>query len=299
MFIRRKWTRAFTWRYLENIENLTTLISDSFFVGALAWDPHFSVRVAVSEVGEQQNYKIRFFQNLNESLVIKIEDTNSDNREYSSFSRYFPLVFDPFHQHVAICSVGKQIFTFDVRSGGKTSAKSSDIYGHFLPITSIEANVNVEHQLVTSGQNCRVLYWDLRKLQAGPVSELCPLESGAHCHWITSVKLNPFHDQLVLTSGTDRKVALWRSTMQSSISLTKLAKMNLENNYAQNETTSPDSLLCCYSDLHEESVYSSCWSAECPWHWASVSFDGKVIFGEVPRSERTRILLQWVKPFMF
>jgi hypothetical protein len=32
----------------------------------------------------------------------------------------------------------------------------------------------------------------------------------AHAHWVTSATYNRFHDQLLLSCGTDSQVKLWR-----------------------------------------------------------------------------------------
>jgi WD40 repeat protein len=47
--------------------------------------------------------------------------------------------------------------------------------------------------------------WDARSMQKGPVRTLL-----GHSHWAVTCRYNPFHDQLMLSGGTDNGVNLWR-----------------------------------------------------------------------------------------
>lgn len=42
---------------------------------------------------------------------------------------------------------------------------------------------------------------------------------------------------------------------------------------------------------HEDSVYAVEWSLADPWVFASLSYDGRLIIGHVPRTEKYKILL--------
>ena len=44
-------------------------------------------------------------------------------------------------------------------------------------------------------------------------------------------------------------------------------------------------------DVHEDSVYSTSWSASDAWIFASLSYDGRVAINRVPDSEKYKILL--------
>lgn len=50
-----------------------------------------------------------------------------------------------------------------------------------------------------------------------------------------------------------------------------------------------DGLLKTFDD-HEESVYATTWSAADPWTFASLSYDGRLVINQVPRSVKFRIL---------
>lgn len=52
----------------------------------------------------------------------------------------------------------------------------------------------------------------------------------------------------------------------------------------------PDGLLETF-DQHEDSVYCAEWSSVDPWVFASVSYDGRVIFSKVPKQYKYKILL--------
>lgn len=93
------------------------------------------------------------------------------------------------------------------------------------------------YHILSAGRDYRLKYWDLRK--SGPDDEL--LDVPAHSHWVSAAqyvggrwdlaarrrltaeggrcsppRYNRFHDQLVLSCGTDREVKLWRAGSCSS-----------------------------------------------------------------------------------
>jgi WD40 repeat protein len=51
-----------------------------------------------------------------------------------------------------------------------------------------------------------------------------------------------------------------------------------------------DRLINSY-DYHEDSVYSTSWSSANPWVFASLSYDGRLVFNLVPQDEKYKILL--------
>jgi WD40 repeat protein len=134
--------------------------------------------------------------------------------------------------------------------------------------------------IASGGDDGRVRFWDLRQ----PDKALRVL--GGHGHWVTGVRHNAFHDQLVVSCGTDSVVNLWGVPSLSSMTLGASAE-----DEAPAEEQS-DGLIKTYNE-HEDSVYSVAWSRSevDAWVFASLSFDGRVVINEVPQEEKYKILL--------
>ena len=158
---------------------------------------------------------------------------------------------------------------------------------HFFPIQCMASNPNLDNVYVTGGGDGRLLFWDVRQPNGSS-----PLETvgNAHAHHITSVQYHPIHDQLLISSGTDCAVNLWRyqgvsSTPSKSIPLTSpRSKSTMEP-----ITVIGDGLVESFK-RHEDSVYKCTWSRE-GWAIGSVSYDGLLVINSVPTPEKYRILL--------
>ena len=101
----------------------------------------------------------------------------------------------------------------------------------------------------------------------------------AHSHWTTGALYNRFHDQLVLSTGTDYLVKLWRCAAISS------APPALDEADAELSEAEADGLVKAFEE-HEQSVFSAAWSAADAWIFASLSLDGKVVIYHVPPAEK-------------
>jgi EARP and GARP complex-interacting protein 1 len=125
-----------------------------------------------------------------------------------------------------------------------------------------------------------VKFWDMR-------SAKLPLlvARGGHNHYVCNVKYNPFHDQLVVSTGTDSIVNLWRVSTISSAPLLTLD----EDNPEKSETSALNVRVSRYE--HTDSVYGMTWSAADAWVYVTVSYDGKVVLNHVPSKEKYKILL--------
>ena len=86
--------------------------------------------------------------------------------------------------------------------------------------------------VVTAGMDGVVKFWDLR-MHSSSISggndgapsfppPLLKAVRGGHSHWTTRAIYNPFHDQLVLTGGSDGIANLWRISSCSSAPLLEL-----------------------------------------------------------------------------
>jgi len=151
-----------------------------------------------------------------------------------------------------------------------------------------------------------------------------------HTHWVRTSKYNPFHDQLVLSAGSDAAVDLWRISSISSAPLLEMDgdddddddnsdnsnsnsnsnNSNSDDDDNDNDNSSPkstnrkrnsrnrhasetalDTLITRFDEAHEESVYSVAWSVAEAWTFASLSYDGRMVVNTVPSAEKYKILL--------
>jgi len=156
------------------------------------------------------------------------------------------------------------------------------------------------------------------KSKSKSYSKARPLKvcQGGHSHHITSVKYNPFHDPLILSSGSDSMVNLWRI---SSISSSPMMEFTTTTSLDKDDDEEEDPLFSSHEDSkdpshilqhqhqhpnqedgpdirvvqveHPESVYDVAWSKCDAWVWASVGLDGGVLLHHVPSDEKYKILL--------
>jgi hypothetical protein len=152
---------------------------------------------------------------------------------------------------------------------------------------------------------------------------------GGHSHYCTSIRYNPFHDQLVVSTGTDQKSNLWRlsscssapillpttttTTTTSSSSSGQVNDMihatDEDNDYHDltnhNHTMTPTSTKkhhdlntvatnVCVQQQYEygDAVYTTAWGANDAWIYLTISYqDGKAVLQHVPSTEKYKILL--------
>jgi len=183
--------------------------------------------------------------------------------------------WDPHHAHSLGLGCQTDLFTLDTRNMKMAVAVKG---AHEQKIRGIDYNPNKPNTVLSHGDDYHIHFWDLRKTAA-------PLQSHhAHSHWVTSASYNRFHDQLVLTSGTDSKIKLWRAATISS------SPPAFDPDDPEPVDADADGLVREYND-HEQSVFSAVWCAADAWIFASVSLDGKAVISHVPPSEKYKILL--------
>mmetsp|Transcript_9842 Transcript_9842/g.24720 ORF Transcript_9842/g.24720 Transcript_9842/m.24720 type:complete len:407 (-) Transcript_9842:235-1455(-) len=207
--------------------------------------------------------------------------------------------WDPHHAHtLALGSASGAISTIDLR----TAKRAHGLAGaHKGSVRVLSFNPNRPYVLLSASDDRTMRFWDLRKAgavgdtspspsaPAASSSEVCLLTmADAHMHWTCSAQFNRFHDQLILTAGTDSTVKLWRAASISSVPPTSEP---LDGDEADADRESErDGLIKKFTE-HEESVYSLVWSAADAWLFASLSLDGKLCTHYVPAAEKYRILL--------
>lgn len=185
-------------------------------------------------------------------------------------------------------------------------------------IKSIDFNPNSQYYLASGGDDCRANFWDLRKITSPA------LHFQTHTHWIWSIRYNPFHDQLVLSAGSDARVALMRVQSIASEPFGQMSmdeyedeeavedevlEENSENQAAeesrQEESEQPeqiessdnkpkepkqtkDEVIKVYEE-HDDSVYVAEWATD-PWIFASLGYESRLVISKVPKSEKFDIL---------
>jgi WD40 repeat protein len=108
-----------------------------------------------------------------------------------------------------------------------------------------------------------------------------------------SISYNTFHDQLVLSGGTDGLVNLHSVVSISSANIEPLAPNVFDDDEDDmvNEFGVPEDGIVQTYDHHEDSIYGVCWSCIDPWIFASLSFDGNVLLNRVPTEHKYKIIL--------
>jgi len=122
--------------------------------------------------------------------------------------------WDPHHAGLLCSADGVALRTWDVRAEGSNPALSIE-GAHEDLILDVDYNPNKPYHLLSGGRDRRVHLWDLRSPRA-PLRTLLH-----HSHWTWCCRFNRFHDQLVLTAGTEL-VNLWNMVSVSSAPIGEL-----------------------------------------------------------------------------
>lgn len=72
----------------------------------------------------------------------------------------------------------------------------------FFNSRDLDFNANKQYFLSTCGDDGYMKFWDIRSPTEPVISRM------EHSHWVWNIKINRFHDQLVLTSSSDSRVIL-------------------------------------------------------------------------------------------
>ncbi len=236
------------------------------------------------------------------------------NSESGSGKECDAATWDPHNSNCCIATSGSNVSFIDTRACTVTSSFQAAASGFALK--DVDCNPNKPEAFITCGEDRLVRCWDSRSVGKGPVRTLL-----GHSHWAVTCRYNPFHDQLLLSAGTDNAVNLWRVASCSSspwlggevdASDANSSKSGLSNSRTRSSSRSsrgttvsteedddsddsmsldpPDLRIRCI-DQHSDSVYSLAWSLADAWSFCSVSFDGRVVLNRVPSSEKYKILL--------
>ncbi|KAI7853632.1 WD40-repeat-containing domain protein [Circinella umbellata] len=222
--------------------------------------------------------------------------------------------WNPHNKESIVTTAGRDLAGWDLRSGKNEFNRKM---AHQSTIRAVDCNANKPYHVATGGDDAKVRIWDVRQLDE-PVMMV-----EGHTHWIWSVAFNKFHDQLLLTSGSDTVVNLHNVVSVSSASYlghssessnnstsSRSSSQSNDNDSSNNKSSNgshndnsdgqqddnywnshkpTDGLICTY-DQHEDSVYSVAWSPADTWTFASLSYAGRVVISQVPMTEKFKIL---------
>ncbi|KNC85204.1 hypothetical protein SARC_02582 [Sphaeroforma arctica JP610] len=187
---------------------------------------------------------------------------------------------------------GRSIMGFDLRSSQTTFHIP---HAHDMRARDVDFNPNLPNYFISGGDDGALKFWDSRNTTQAVRTMRC------HSHWIWAVRYNHFHDQLVLTSGSDCAVVLSSVASLSSEMTDRLTTHesmdSVDSTHDQIDLRPEppsdkivDGVVRKF-DEHEDSVYAVDWSAADPWLFASLSLDGRVVVNHVPRDTKYGILL--------
>ena len=178
-----------------------------------------------------------------------------------------------YHQYATVC--GAQVVGWDTRTGDQAWSLHNIVTNQ--SIRSLDFNPNKQYYMVTGCDDGAVSVWDVRSADQA----LTTLRQ--HSHWVWSTRYNTYHDQLLLSAGSDSKVVM--TSVASLSSEPYGAIVDEEGDGKKLE----DGVISVWTD-HEDSVYTAEWSSADPWTFASLSYDGRLVIGHVPQHVKFNIL---------
>ena len=284
----------------QELEQVVSLPVHDSTVHSVVWSPN--AKVSSSSIMTLDSSTVRLWSLSDGGRTVEPSESGS----VGAARQLHAGVWDPHHVNEFTVAVDANVQTWDVRS--MDVARSMD-GAHSQCVRALSYNPNKPWFLASAGDDGLVKFWDLRRADA-PVKVL-----SGHTHWsgtacvrrvsivptlfltsvvslrfpvppvqrrVWSVAFNPFHDQLVLSAGSDSEALLWRV---SSISSAPLLDVDDED-----EKAAADGLIASVKG-HDDSVYSVAWSACNAWTMASLSYSGKLTVCCVPAAEKYQILL--------
>eukprot|EP00039_Didymoeca_costata_P004176 m.71816 g.71816 ORF g.71816 m.71816 type:complete len:350 (+) comp12279_c0_seq1:165-1214(+) len=212
--------------------------------------------------------------------VWDINNSSSAKKEITTEEDIHGCHWNPHHNCAYVATLrGSNVVGYDLR---ESKENFEIVKAHSGKVRSLDFNPNKQYHMVTGGDDGRLRFWDWRNTDT-------PLMTfSMHSHWVWSARYNHFHDQLILSSGSDFKVVLSNAASLSSDLYGELD--NEEEMGEERKQPIPDGQIAVY-DEHEDSVYAVEWSAGDPWTFASLSYDGRLVINRVPQETKYHILL--------
>ena len=124
------------------------------------------------------------------AFILGFEVENSPNTDGNEQIRHGGnICWDPHAATTCAAAYRDSIQFIDTREMDVTMQKKA---AHDGIIRDLDYNPNKPFTLLTTGDDRKIKFWDLRKPDK-PLVVLC-----GHTHWVWTCRYNPYHDQLVL-----------------------------------------------------------------------------------------------------
>ncbi|EPY26250.1 hypothetical protein AGDE_03465 [Angomonas deanei] len=172
---------------------------------------------------------------------------------------------DPHHPYLcaAVCDSGMKIIDFRAKS--VVGVPNTTNQHGFSSKYAIDFNPVTPNKFLTYGDDGQITYHDIRyEGSSYIVSEQSHFKAGDH--QIKKALYNPFHQELIISCGSDQTLGLFEHKLQFSTLLSSVSEFG-------------------------DTITDICWSNGSPWIFAGVSHSGKVIVSSVPSEVKMRILL--------
>lgn len=287
------------------------------------WHPDEGDRLLTCNDSIIEFWDIDQKQKLQEFSILKALESSDRLQSNSKLPPVADLRWSSlFNCSVVATAIGSKIYGIDTRISDSSPSSICWLIEDVKcnRIRSIDFNPNSQYYLASGGDDCRANFWDLRKTNTPA------LHLQTHTHWIWSIRYNPFHDQLVLSAGSDARVALMRvqsiasepfgqmtdydeeigdplnEADNQSIDSQKIKGENFsedapkdksddrdQNDASNKEPKQLDDEVIKVYEEHDDSVYAAEWASD-PWIFASLGFESRLVINKVPKAEKFSIL---------
>jgi len=273
---------ASLWRMAENayegdglrmpLEECLRISTPSETVWSVIWDPSAEEDPEDMQVVSLENFSLRHWKigesgnSAEAANAIEIDPTGDP---------FSAGAWNPHSSNLVATGIGRDVCVWDLRAKPQRAVHLIP-QAHSQTVRSIDYNPDRLYTMVTGGEDGTIKFWDVKHSKE-PLKVL-----KGHSHWTSCVKYNRLYDQLLLSSGTDSMVNLWKMFSISS------APQNDEYEEVSECEAQEDRLVAAFEE-HEDSVYSVSWGDA--WVYASLSYDGRLVVHQVPSAEKYSILL--------
>lgn len=305
------------------IENVCdVVVTENNLTRQCHWHPDEGDNLLTCKDSVIQFWDIEQKQKTQEFSLLKALETTDMFQPHHKPSQVADLRWSSlFNCSVVAAAIGPMIYGIDTRISDSNPSSICWLIEDVKcnRVRSIDFNPNSQYYLASGGDDCRTKFWDLR--QTGSPA----LHLQTHTHWIWSIRYNPFHDQLVLSAGSDARVALMRVQSVASEPFGQIADNDDdidefpdeagnrtrdsqdESEKNTDEDTSSeksdqdkidsrcreskqldDEVINVYEE-HDDSVYAAEWASD-PWIFASLGYESRLVINKVPREEKFSIL---------
>jgi len=257
---------------LMDLEECFRLASSSESVWTVLWDPSTEEDPDDMQAVSLEKFTMRHWKLGKAGLTATAANTVELDPTGEMFTA---AAWNPHTNNLIATGVGKDVLVWDLRCKPQKAVQTI-FQAHSGTIRSMDYNPDRLYTLATGAEDGTVKFWDIKNSKE-PLKVL-----KGHSHWTSCIKYNRQYDQLVLSSGTDAVVNLWKMFSISSGPLSE------EYDPTQVGDAQEDRLVAKYDD-EDDSIYTVAWGDA--WVYASLSYGGKLVVYQVPMQEKYGILL--------